>query len=122
MPSIVDRAANAGIWEWAKTGRTMQARGRGTGVEISTPSAVNNEDNSGKVTTVGWRPQRLTRCRQVDNAGMGAGRQVGDLNALLPSVDGKENAGRKKRGPGGDLNAVSTAIERAWIDKDRKIG
>jgi hypothetical protein len=35
-------------------------------------------------------------------------------------MDGEDNAGMKKKGPGGDLNAVSPAIERAWIDRTDK--
>ncbi len=50
-------------------------------------------------------------------ADMDEGREVGDLNALLRSVDGEDNACMKKRGPVGDLNAVSPAIEKAWIDR-----
>jgi hypothetical protein len=48
----------------------MLARGRGIGVEISTPSAVYKEDN----------------------AGMGLGHQSGDLN-VSPVADKEDNAG-----------------------------
>ncbi len=51
---------------------------------------------------------------------MGEGRRFGNLNALLLSVDKEDNAGMKKRGPGGDLNAVPPVIERAWIDRTDK--
>ncbi len=35
-------------------------------------------------------------------------------------MDGEDNACMKKRGPGGDLNAVSPVIERAWINRTDK--
>jgi hypothetical protein len=43
---VADKKYNADMVGVAQTGRTMQAGGRGTGVEISTPSAVYNEDNA----------------------------------------------------------------------------
>jgi hypothetical protein len=55
---------------------------------------------------------------------MGEGRQVGDLNALLPAEDGEDNVCMKKRK--GDKVAISTpchnspAIERARIDRTDK--
>ncbi len=69
MSPAADKKYNADMVGVAQTGRTMQAGGRGTGVEISTPSAVYNEDN----------------------AGMRKGHQGGDLN-VSPVADKKYNA------------------------------
>ncbi len=99
---VADRGTMQEWGEWAQTGRTILAWGRGIGVEISTPSAVNHEDNSGKVTRV-----EASTCHLLQTGGQC---RHGDLNALIPSEDGEDNACMKKRRSGGDLNAVSPAI------------